>query len=89
IKARDINQKRSDIMKTLIVKDNIHGRKTKVNAKTTYQTDSGKWVAEVDGAEMHQACSDLCSGIKNCSCEDLHVEADEDDDGKEYSVVHK
>ena len=73
-------------MKTLIVKDNIHGRSTKVNAKTTYQTDFGKWIAEVDGTEFRHACVDLCQGIEDCTCDDLHVEADQDDDGKEYSI---
>ena len=68
-------------MKTLIVKDNIHGRQTKVNAKTTYQTVFGKWIAEVDGSELRRACLELCNGIKNCSCENMHGEADQDDDG--------
>ena len=74
-------------MKTLIVKENVHGRKTEVSASTTYQTDSGKWIAEVEGAEMRRACLDLCSGIKDCSCDNLHVEADQDDDGKEYKIL--
>ena len=74
-------------MKTLIVKDNIHGRRTEVNAKTTYQTDFGKWIAEVDGTEIRRACFDLCDGIKDCTCEDLHIEADQDDDGKEYRIL--
>lgn len=76
-------------MKTMTVREKKHGRVTKVNAKTTYQTESGKWVAEVDEAEMRKACGDLCSGLNECSCEDLHVEADLDDDGKEYKVVRK
>ena len=74
-------------MKTLIVTENIHGRKTEVQAKTTYQTDFGKWVAEVDGTEINRACFDLCNGIQGCSCTHLHIEADLDDDGKEYSLV--
>ena len=74
-------------MKTLIIKDNTHGRSTKVNAQTTTQTKSGKWVAEVDETEFDHACTDLCQGIKECSCDDLHVEADQDDDGKEYSIL--
>jgi len=78
---------RSSIMKTLIVKENVHGRTTKVNAKTTYQTDSGKWVAEVDGSEFRNACVDLCQGLEDCTCDDLHVEADLDDDGKEYRIT--
>ncbi len=74
-------------MKTLKVKDNIHGRITKVNANKTYQTKSGEWVAEVDREEFDHACYDLCHGINDCTCEDLHVEADQDDDGKEYSIL--
>jgi len=76
-------------MKALIVKENVHGRKTEVTAKTTYQTDFGNWVAEVDGAEIRRACLELCSGINDCSCEDLHIEADQDDDGKEYSMLSR
>ena len=76
-------------MKTLTVKENTRGRKVKVTAQKTYQTRSGKWVAEVDGTEFRDACSDVCSGIKNCTCENLHVEADMDDDGTEYTVVTK
>jgi len=74
-------------MKTLIVKENIHGRKTKVHANTTYQTDSGNWIAEVDKKELNHACIELCQGIKRCTCDNLHVEADQDDDGKEYSLL--
>jgi hypothetical protein len=74
-------------MKRLIVKnDDILGRKTEVNAKKTYITRSGKWVAEVNGSELGQACLELCSGIKNCSCENMHGEADQDDDGKKYRL---
>ena len=73
-------------MKTLIVKENIHGRTAKVNARKTYQKKYGEWIAEVDEAEYRNACSTLCHGIKGCSCDDLHVQADQDDDGKEYSI---
>ena len=73
-------------MKTLRVKENVHGRTTTVHAKTIHQTNSGKWVAEVDGTELRHACFDLCEGIKDCSCDDLHVDADQDDDGKEYRI---
>ena len=71
-------------MKTMTVRENIHGRKTEVTAKTTYETGAGKWVAEVDETEINRACLDLCRGIGDCTCEDLHIEADLDDDGKEY-----
>ena len=81
----DINWR--NIKKTLIIKDTIHGRATKVNALSTSQTKSGKWIAEMDRTEFYDACSDLCKGIKDCSCEDLHVEADQDDDGKEYTIL--
>ena len=74
-------------MKTLKVKENIHGRTTKVNARKTYQKRSGEWIAEVDESEFNEACYDLCHGIENCSCGDLHVEADQDDDGTEYSIL--
>lgn len=75
-------------MKRLIVKnDDVLGRKTEVNAKKTYKTNSGKWAAEVDGSELREACLVLCSGIKNCSCENMHGEADQDDDGKKYRLV--
>lgn len=76
-------------MKTLIVKENIHGRKTEVNAQTTYQTAFGNWIAEVDGTEIRRACLELCSGIKDCSCDNLHIEADQDDDGKEYTLASR
>ncbi len=76
-------------MKTMTVREGSRGRTTKVNAKTTYQTASGEWVVEVDGAEFRQACSDVCQGISDCVCENLHVQADLDDDGKEYKVLSK
>ena len=73
-------------MKKLIVRDKIHGRRTKINAKTTYQED-GEWVAEVDKKEMRNACFDLYRGLKECTGEDVHVQADQDDDGKEYKIL--
>lgn len=76
-------------MKRMIVRENVHGRITSVNAKTTYQTDSGKWVAEIGGTDINHACEELCRGIENCTCDNLRVEADVDDDGKEYSLVSK
>lgn len=76
-------------MKTMTVREGSRGRKTKVTAKTTYQTTSGEWVAEVDGIEFQQACSYVCQGIEDCVCENLHVQADQDDDGKEYRVLNK
>lgn len=74
-------------MKTLIVEEKNHGRRAEVMAKTTYETDPGKWTAEVDETEFRHACRDLCGGIENCRCADLHVEADQDDDGKEYTIL--
>ena len=76
-------------MKTITVREGSRGRKTKVTAETTYQTDFGEWVAEVDGTEFRHACSVVCQGIKDCACENLHVQADLDDDGKEYRVVSR
>jgi len=73
-------------MKRLIVKEKKQGRTTKVNAKTTYQTRSGEWIADVDEKEFGQACFDVCRNIEGCRCEDLHVEADQDDDGTEYNI---
>jgi hypothetical protein len=74
-------------MKRLIVREESQGRTTIVEAKSIYEKGIGDWVAEVDEAEMHRACDDLCRGIENCSCENLHIQADQDDDGKEYRVV--
>jgi len=74
-------------MKTMIVREDSRGRKTKVNAKKTYQFASGEWVAEVDAKEFRQACSYVCQGIKDCALEKLHIYADQDDDGKEYRVL--
>jgi len=75
-------------MKTMTVREVSRGRKTKVNAKTTYQTTSGQWVAVVDGAEFREACSYVCQGIEGCACEKLQIQADLDDDGKEYRVLN-
>ncbi|KPK23399.1 MAG: hypothetical protein AMJ61_15815 [Desulfobacterales bacterium SG8_35_2] len=74
-------------MKTLTVKDNIHGRHTEINAKSTYQTASGEWIAEVTDNEMRRACYELYRGLKECKLEDLRIEAAQDDDGKEYTIV--
>ncbi len=73
-------------MKTMTVRERSRGRKTTVNAKATYRTNSGEWIAEVDDIEFRQACSYVCQGVKDCSCENLHVQADLDDDGTEYKV---
>ncbi len=74
-------------MKTMTVREDSCGRKVKVNAKTTYRADSGEWVAVVDETEFRQACSYVCQNIKDCVWGNLHVQADQDDDGKEYRVV--
>jgi hypothetical protein len=74
-------------MKTLIVTNDIHGTRAEVNAKKTYETDFGEWIAEVDETEMRRACLELCRGIKNCSCGGLHGGAAQDDDGKEYRIL--
>lgn len=76
-------------MKVMTVRETSRGRKTTINARTTYQTASGRWVAEVDGVEFRQACAFVCQGVKDCACEDLQVQADLDDDGKEYRVLSK
>ena len=76
-------------MKTMTVREVSRGRKTKVKAKTTYRTASGEWIAEVDGTEFLQACSYVCQGVSDCVCENLEVQADQDDDGKEYRVLSK
>jgi len=76
-------------MKTMTVREVSRGRKTKVNAKATYQITSGEWVAEMDETEFRQACSYVCQGIRDCACESLQVQADLDDDGKEYRVLSK
>jgi hypothetical protein len=74
-------------MKTMTVREGSRGRKTTVNAKRTYRTASGEWVAEVDGTEFRQACSYVCQGIRDCACENLDVQVDLDDDGKAYRVL--
>ena len=74
-------------MKTLTVRDNIHGRHTEISAKTTYQAASGEWIAEVDDKEMRRACYELYRGVKECRIEDMHIEAAQDDDGKEYTIL--
>jgi hypothetical protein len=76
-------------MKRMTVREGSHGRKTTLNARTTYQTFAGDWIAEVDGAEFRRACSYVCEGVKDCVCENLQVQADLDDDGKEYKVLSK
>lgn len=76
-------------MKAMTVREVSHGRKTTLNAKTTYQTASGEWVVEVEGAVFRQACSVVCQGVRDCACEDLQVQADLDDDGKEYRVLSR
>jgi hypothetical protein len=76
-------------MRTMIVREGSRGRKTRVNAKKTFQRGSGEWVALVDGAEFREACAYVCQGVENCSCEKLHVQMDLDDDGKEYKVVNR
>ena len=45
------------------------------------------FIAEVNGTALNQACFDMCQGIKDCNCEDLHVETAQDDDGKEYAML--
>ncbi len=75
-------------MKKLIVKnDDVLGRKTEVNAKKTYTTFFGTWIAEVASSDLESACRVLCRGVENCSCENMHGELDQDDDGKEYRLV--
>ncbi|RJX30081.1 MAG: hypothetical protein C4531_09485 [Desulfurivibrio sp.] len=74
-------------MKTLIITHDTYGTKAEVNARTTYLSDFGEWIAEVDATEIRSACDTLCRGIKNCSCEALRGEAAQDDDGKEYSIL--
>lgn len=73
-------------MKTLRVRNDVHGRSTEVEARDTYETTLGQWVAEVNGSEFRRACVELCEGEKNCRCEDMHGQANQDDDGKEYRI---
>ncbi len=74
-------------MKTMTIREKSSGKKTKINAKKTYRAASGEWVAVVDGTEFSQACSYVCQGVKNCIWENLHVQADLDDDGKNYKIL--
>jgi len=74
-------------MKTMIVREDSHGRSTKITAQKTYQSFSGKWIAEVNGDEFRNACIYVCHGVKDCAWGNLHIYADQDDDGKEYKVV--
>jgi hypothetical protein len=74
-------------MKTLIVRNDIDGTSTGVNAKKTYEKSMGQWVAELDKTEFRRACRVFCRGINDCSCEDMHGQADLDDDGKEYRMM--
>ena len=76
-------------MKTMIVKNDIKGTSTKVNADKTYKKEVSQWVAEVDNAEFRRACDLFCSGINDCSCDDMHGQADLDDDGKEYRITSR
>jgi len=76
-------------MKTMTVREGSRGRKTTINAKRTYKSASGEWVAEVDKTEFGQACSYVCQGVTDCVCENLHVQMDLDDDGTEYKVLSK
>lgn len=76
-------------MKTMTVREVSRGRKTKIHARATYQTTSGEWVAEVDGTELRQACFYVCQGIVGCLCKNLQIQADLDDDGKEYRVLSR
>jgi len=74
-------------MKTLIVRNDIHGVSTEVEAGKTYEKGLDQWVAEVDETEYLRACSVFCHGIEDCDCEDMHGQADLDDDGKEYRIT--
>jgi hypothetical protein len=73
-------------MKTLIITNDINGTRAEVNAKTIYETDVGQWIAEVEGTEIRRACRELC-GMEDCTYGALHVEAAQDDDGKEYRIL--
>jgi hypothetical protein len=76
-------------MKTMTVREVSRGRKTTLSAMQTYQTASGEWVVEVEGTEFRKACSYVCQGVTDCVCEDLQIQADLDDDGKEYRVLSR
>lgn len=85
-KGKGDGQNGGEIMKTMIIREDSRGRNTRVNAKNTYRSASGDWVAEMDEKEYSKACSYVCQGVENCVWEKLHVYADQDDDGKEYKV---
>lgn len=74
-------------MKTLKIKNDMTGMSTEVNANKTYEKTVTQWVAEVDEAEFRRACDIYCSGIEGCSCDDMHGQADLDDDGKDYRIM--
>lgn len=74
-------------MKTMTVREGSRGRKIKMSAKATYRSATGEWIAEVEKTEFQKACSYVCQGVTNCSWKDLQVQADLDDDGKEYKVL--
>jgi hypothetical protein len=76
-------------MKEMTVREESRGKMTKVSARKTYQSGSGEWVAEVDGNEFQEACTYVCQDVQDCVCEKLHVEADLDDDGKQYRVLSR
>lgn len=73
-------------MKTMTVRESSRGRKTKVTAKSTYRSGSGEWVAIIDDKEYRRACDYVCQGVTNCIWDKLHIQADLDDDGKEYRI---
>ena len=74
-------------MKTLIIKNDKLGMHTEVNAQKIYEQTNGQWVAEVDETEFNRACSIFCRDDEECSCEEMHGQADLDDDGKEYRIT--
>ncbi len=74
-------------MKTLVVKTNPLGKEVEIEVKKIYEESPGKWVAEVDEAEVHHAYEELCGDRKDCSYENMHAQADLDDDGKEYRIL--
>ena len=76
-------------MKTLTIRNNIDGTSTEVNAQETSEKSMGQWVAEVDEAEFSRGCSLFCHGVSDCSCEDMHGQADVDDDGREYYIKRR
>lgn len=76
-------------MKRMTLREVSQGRKIKIHAKKTYRSNSGDWIAEVDEKEYRKACSFVCQGVINCVWDELQVQADLDDDGKEYKVVKK